>query len=221
MNPNRDLQLDAFAVDVRELLSTTVASLYSHLITRPTGRAVRMAIEAQLQEMSGPAISQVDFSSVAILDYSCADEVVAKLLLAIRDDGPVRSDVFVYFRGLRSFHLEPVEAVLERHGLHAVVESAPLRAELVGSVAPPVGSLWTAVEEAGRIPGGELDEWMAAGERSASDLEFLLASRSLFRHPFRGDIYALSELSRLLAEPGKASEDHTDDPSTTERDETP
>ncbi len=41
-----DLPLDPIAIDVGHLLHRTVTSLYAHLVTRPTGRAVRMAIES-------------------------------------------------------------------------------------------------------------------------------------------------------------------------------
>ncbi len=220
MSDSGDFQLDAFAVDVRALLSTTVASLYSHLITRPTGRAVRMAIESQLEEIPGPAISMVDFSSVAVLDYSCADEVVAKLLLGLRDGGALRSDVFVCFRGLQSFHREPVEAVLERHSLYAVVEADSGGAELMGPVPAPEGALWGAVEEVGQVPGPRLEGWLRERGLEGADLEHLVASRSLFRHPFRGDIYALSELAELLAErPGDPSTPETP-PEPNARDQT-
>jgi hypothetical protein len=44
-----DARFDPVWIDVGQVLQRTVASLYAHLVTRPTGRAVRMAIEAQLQ----------------------------------------------------------------------------------------------------------------------------------------------------------------------------
>ncbi len=194
--PEHEIQLDAFAVDVRELLSRTVASLYSHLITRPTGRAVRMAIEAQLGELEGPTLSLVDFSSVSVLDYSCADEVVAKLLLGIREGDPVEGEFFVLFRGLRAFHRDPVMEVLERYDLHAVVESEGSAVELLGPAAPAERALWARVEDQGRIPASDLEDTLDPEDRDA--LHRLLRSRSLFRDPYRGDLYALTELARLL-----------------------
>ena len=71
---------DPIAIDIGEVLQRTVTSLYSSLITRPTGRAVRMAIETQLRGAGTLSVSLIDFSEVGIIDYSCADEVVAKLL---------------------------------------------------------------------------------------------------------------------------------------------
>jgi hypothetical protein len=60
----------------------SVTSLFSNLVTRPTGRAIRTGVESQLAEMEGvcaPCLSVLDFSQVRILDYSCADEIVAQL----------------------------------------------------------------------------------------------------------------------------------------------
>ena len=130
MSRPEDLRLDALSVDVRSLLNRSVASLYSHLVTRPTGRAVRLAIEEQLKDLAAPALSLVDLSSVAILDYSCADEVVAKLLLGRSDRG---ARTFFLLRGVRPHHRDPIQAVLERHALAVVAETAADRFELMGS----------------------------------------------------------------------------------------
>src|SRR5690606_23738920 len=96
----------------------TVTSFYSNLVTRPTGRAVRMGLEQQLLEAAagGACLSILDFSQVRVMDYSCADEVIAKLLMRyVSPERPV--DAYFLARGLQEHHLEAVEAVLERHGL--------------------------------------------------------------------------------------------------------
>jgi hypothetical protein len=191
-------QLDAFAVDVRDLMARTVANLYSHLITRPTGRAVRLAIESQLGELERPALSLVDFSSVAILDYSCADEVVARLLLALRDEGEAGRN-WVLFRGVQPFHRDPIEAVLERHGLLAVLEDAAGAGELVGPAPPEEHRLWLEVEAAGRVEGGAVRDRLFHESGDSERLDGLIRNRLVYRHPWRGDILALSALSRELS----------------------
>ncbi|TFG61608.1 MAG: hypothetical protein E4H28_08655, partial [Gemmatimonadales bacterium] len=58
-----------------------IASLYQEfLVTRHTGRAVRLSIERLVDERSGPSLTVIDFRDVAVIDFSCADEVVARLL---------------------------------------------------------------------------------------------------------------------------------------------
>ncbi|HCR04782.1 MAG TPA: hypothetical protein DIU18_06310, partial [Gemmatimonadetes bacterium] len=74
-----ELSLPPIQIDVGSLVQRSVATLYSHLVTRPTGRAVRLAIESLLADAGDIALSLIDLSEVNVLDFSCADEAVAKL----------------------------------------------------------------------------------------------------------------------------------------------
>lgn len=98
-------------IDVGSVLRSAVAGGYSNLVTRPTGAAVRQQIE-QVLAAGGCAVAEIDFGGVAMMDFSCADEIVAKLVLNTRPGGPR----FI-FSGLSESHIEAIEAVLERHGL--------------------------------------------------------------------------------------------------------
>ena len=62
---------------------------YRNLVTRPTGAAVRNRIEQALAR-SDCHTAFLDFSDVELLDLSCADEIVAKLLMAEVAAGPLR-----------------------------------------------------------------------------------------------------------------------------------
>lgn len=188
-------RLDSFAVDLRDVLDRNVASLYSHLVTRPTGRAVRLAIESQLRELGLPALSLVDLSSVAILDYSCADEVVAKLLLARRSPSAPHREVFFVFHGLREHHREPILEVLDRHRLAAVTRGhdAGRDFELLGTVAEEEARTWTRLQALRRVPALKIeDAFPDPSERQT--LDGLVRRGLIFRHPLRGDLHALSSL---------------------------
>ena len=127
-----DADVSPVAIDLTRLHRRTLTSFYSNLVTRPTGRAVRMGVESQLADLDAKAcLSVLDFSQVHVLDYSCADEIVAKLLLRfVGDDRP--ADAFFLARGLREHHLEAVEAVLERHNLLLVAEAERGPTRLLG-----------------------------------------------------------------------------------------
>jgi hypothetical protein len=144
-------QLAALSFDLARLHPRTVTSFYSNLVTRPTGRAVRMGLERQLLDAArGDAcLSILDFSQVRVLDYSCADEVVAKLLM--RYEAPDRP-VNAYFlaRGLQDHHLEAVEAVLERHRLLLVAEEPAGGASLLGPASTIERSCWAFLVRRGR-----------------------------------------------------------------------
>lgn len=181
-------------IDVGGIVRRSVTSLYSHLVTRPTGRAVRLAIETQLAEVSETSFSVIDLSEVTLLDFSCADEVVAKLLQRYMGDDRPREAYFV-FRGVAEPHRDPIEAVLERQGLAAVAQGGGGAFELLGSRSALEGEVWGLVEQRGRISLGELESLLEEKPREA--LDRLVDRRLVFRAVASGDVHALS---RLVAE---------------------
>jgi hypothetical protein len=106
-------------IHIGRLLREAVAGPYRNLVTRPTGAAIRSRIQETLAE-SDCLTTLLDFSGIELLDFSCADEVVAKLLLS--DDG--RGGRFVVLQGLREDQREAIEHVLTHHRL-AVAAVAP------------------------------------------------------------------------------------------------
>ena len=85
-------------IDLSSVLRRTVCDLYSDLVTRPTGAAVRDGIEKQLSELGDRSLTVIDFSHVGLLDYSCADEIVAKLLMRYADVNAPRDAYFLFSR---------------------------------------------------------------------------------------------------------------------------
>ena len=121
-------------IDVHAMLQESVPGLYTDLVTRPTGRAVRERIEREIRD-AGAAVALMDFSRVGCLDYSCADEIVAKLL---------RAQVTVLLlRGLHEGHREAIEPVLAGHGLAAVLERPDRTLDILGP--PDTGAALLAV----------------------------------------------------------------------------
>lgn len=183
-----DVPMDPIAIDVGGLVQSTVTSLYSHLVTRPTGRAVRLAIEARLADAGERTLSLIDLSEVAILDFSCADEVVAKLLQRYQEETSV--EAFFVFRGVHEPHRDQIEVVLERQGLAAVAETGDGAFELLGVRTGGEDAAWTALEARGILP---RDEAATQGDLHAA-LDRLVARRVAFRSPVSGAYHALSRL---------------------------
>jgi hypothetical protein len=178
-------------IDVGQVLQRTVASLYSHLVTRPTGRAVRMAIEAQLQSVGARSLSLIDLSEVVILDFSCADEVVARL---VEDATKSRShEAFFVFRGVHEPHRDQIQSVLERRGLATVVETDPGTFQLLGTRSDGEERIWCEVERRGLLSPEEVAEIIADAAELVA-LESLLERRLAFRSPRSGRVHALSRL---------------------------
>ena len=108
-------------IDLSVMLRQAVCDLYSNLVTRPTGAAVRHEIERFIGERRESSLTVIDFQHVGLLDFSCADEVVAKLLLGQVTRGAT-GEAYFLVRGVRDVHLDAIEAVLERYGLALVVD---------------------------------------------------------------------------------------------------
>jgi hypothetical protein len=127
------------------LLREAVAAPYRNLITRPTGAAVRTRIEATLAH-SNCLTALLDFSDIELVDLSCADEVVAKLLLT------VKTAYFVVLQGLREDHHEAIDHVLTHHRLAVAAVPPGSRApRLLGWVPTDAREAFTCISERGPL----------------------------------------------------------------------
>lgn len=132
-------------IDVRAVLSRSVCEFHNDLVTRSTGRAVRSGIEAHLQEHPDVTVVVLDFSAVRVLDCSCADEVVAQLLL--RSEPAAAEGRLTYFlvRGLDEVHADQIDEVLRRHGLTLVAEERGGAKRLLGWATDLMRTAWASV----------------------------------------------------------------------------
>lgn len=136
-------------IDVSGVLKTSVCDLYSNLVTRPTGAAVRIGIEHRLDEIGDRALAILDFSHVGLLDFSCADEIVAKLLLQYVSLDIPRREVYFLFYGMSDSHMDAIEAVLERHGLALVTQRADGSPFLMGIIDGDQRRIWETMRDLG------------------------------------------------------------------------
>ncbi len=167
-------------IDVHSALQETLQAPYHDLVTRRTGAAVRTFVEHQLAGLADGSVAYLDFSRIGVLDRSCADEFVAKLMLPSDGDRPVRHG-YVVLHGVSEWHLETIESVLTAHGLALVVQIAEGSAHLVGSVTDIERTLWELVMRGG---GADVDGLAhAAGLAAQEALATLesLAERRLLR----------------------------------------
>ena len=145
-------------IDLSHVSRRSVTSLFSNLVTRPTGRAIRSGVESQLAELESErqvTVSILDFTQVRILDYSCADEIVAKLLLRyLGEERP--AEAFFIVRNVQEHHVEAIEAVLERHDLLLVAVHDEGDAQLLGAEDPAHRTVWEALVRRGRASRAEL-----------------------------------------------------------------
>ncbi len=179
-------------IDLGEIAREAATPVGANLVTRPTGRAVRGAIETRLAGVRRPAVTVVDFSRVSVLDFSCADEVVAKLLLRHLDPEAPRGSYFL-FRVLDDVRAHSISEVLDRHRLAAVCDVCGNRFRLLGTVSSDEQAAWAAVESRGRLAPG--DAAALLGRRGEEAVLSLARRRLVYCGP-GGETTALSTLIR-------------------------
>jgi hypothetical protein len=154
-------------IDLSSVLRQTLScELYSNLVTRPTGAAVRTQIEALLADARERSLTVIDFSHVGMIDFSCADEVVAKLLLRYVAAERVDREAYFLFRGVTDDHWDAIETVLERHGLALVLETDE-GARIVGMVNDGERAAWEKVYELGRAGAADIASALGSAEGDA------------------------------------------------------
>lgn len=143
-------------IDVSSVLRTSVCDLYSNLVTRPTGAMVRLGIEHQLDEIGDRALAILDFSHVRLLDFSCADEIVAKLLLQYVSVDIPRREVYFVFYGMSESHMDAIETVLQRHSLALVSQLADDNPRLLGVIDDEQRRIWETIRQLGSAEPSEV-----------------------------------------------------------------
>lgn len=193
-DPRRPPGRNGFAIDVGALMRGRLAVPNVNLVTRPTGRVVRQAIEGELaRAASRVPVSVIDLTGVRVLDFSCADEVVAKLLL--RYLPPERpGDIFFLLRAVEEVHGHAVGEVLARRGLAAVCDFGDGEFRLLGPATAEERAAWSVLERSERIGAGSSESLLGAGGEAL--LQRLCERRLAYRHR-GGSASALSALARL------------------------
>ena len=163
-------------IQVGHLLRETAASPYRNLVTRPTGAAVRNRIEDTLAR-SDCLTALLDFSDIELLDFSCAEEIVAKLLLAQATGRPR----FLLLRGLRDDQHDAIEQVLTHHRLAVAALVADGEPILVGWVTPDARAAFGCVCRLGRACAGDVATALDWPEPRASDALDVLTLHRLVR----------------------------------------
>ena len=86
---------------------------------RTRGVKVREFVERVLREEKGPLLVVLDFSGIGSIDFSWADEVVAKMISRLWS--AEYGEKFIVLKGLNASQMENISVALERKRLAALV----------------------------------------------------------------------------------------------------
>ncbi len=102
------------------------------LVTRQSGGVVRERIEADIIHEKEGAVIALNFTEIGIIDYSCADEIVAKLVSRLLSNE--YGDKYILLKGLNENQKENIEVALERKELAVMAEMRNGEKTLLGSL---------------------------------------------------------------------------------------
>jgi hypothetical protein len=164
-------------IDLAPLLRETLTTPYSDMVTRTTGAALRIRIEGAISNASHRT-TQLDFTSVGLLDFSCADEVVAKLLLRAAEE----EEHYVVLSGVTESHLDAIDHVLERHGLSVgALTQGEVSPRVLGTSTPDVQAAFQTVQRLGAGNAERLADALGWTVERAADALQCLALRRLIQ----------------------------------------
>src|SRR4030042_6460875 len=104
----------------------------SDLVTRPSGQVIRNRIEKDMENEKDGEIIALDFSKIGIIDYSCADEIVAKLISRLLSGE--YGEKYITLTGLTENQKENIEVALERKELAVLAQMRDGTRVLLGSL---------------------------------------------------------------------------------------
>lgn len=118
--------------DLAKLLREELGTPSKDLVTRPSGQAIRRRIEQGIETESDGSVIVLDFGKIGVIDYSCADEVVAKLVSRLL--AGEYGDKYLLLSGLNENQRENIEVALERKELAVTAEMRDGMRVVLGSL---------------------------------------------------------------------------------------
>lgn len=118
--------------DLYKILKEVLKNGSNDLVTRPSGQAIRERIEKDIEKADDGVVIALDFSKIGIIDYSCADEIVAKLVSRLL--GGEYGDKYIILTGINENQEENIEVALERKNLAIMVKTRDNKRILLGNI---------------------------------------------------------------------------------------
>jgi len=138
------------------ILNNEIGNGSTDLVTRQSGRVIREKIETDLTREKDGTVVALDFSSVGIVDYSCADEIVAKLVSRLL--GGEYGDKYIMLTGINENQKENIEVALERKDLAVMAEMRDGNKTLMGDLNNYLRETLQHIMKKGRITAKDLSE---------------------------------------------------------------
>jgi hypothetical protein len=118
--------------DLHTLLDDVLGNGSKDLVTRPSGQEIRERLERDMEKEPDGSVVALDFTNIGIIDYSCADEIVTKLLSRLL--AGEYGDKYLLLAGLNENQKENIEVAIERKDLAIIAEMRDNRRIVLGNL---------------------------------------------------------------------------------------
>jgi hypothetical protein len=141
-----------------KLLKDELKNGSADLVTRTSGQVIRTRIEKDIEKEKDGEIIALDFSKIGIIDYSCADEVVAKLISRLLSGE--YGDRYIILIGLNENQKENIEVALDRKELAVLAQMRDGKQVLLGSLNNYLKETLNLIVKKGKITATDLSKNM-------------------------------------------------------------
>ena len=144
--------------DLYRILKEELKNGFSDLVTRQSGQVIRERIERDIEKEREGEVITLDFSKIGVIDYSCADEIVAKLMSRLLSGE--YGDKYILLTGLNENQKENIEVALERKDLAVMAGMRDGSRVLIGSLNNYLQKTLDLIHKKGKITAGELSQML-------------------------------------------------------------
>ncbi len=155
-----------FIIKLKTIIKEEIKSNSFDLMTRQLGQKIFSRIEKEINGSEGADTIILDFSGVGAIDYSCADEVMARLVsrLELNEYG----DKYVYLANLTPTQQENIHVALERKNL-AILEIKPDNGwQIIGVINDYLFKTLEVIMKRGSVSSSELAQMLKLELNTAS-----------------------------------------------------
>lgn len=159
--------MTSIMIDLYQIMKEEVGNGSSNLVTRETGKVIRERIERELEKAE---VIYLDFSKIGIIDYSCADEIIAKLVSRLLSGE--YGERFIVLTNLNPTQEENIHVALEKKKLALLKQTTskgltPKKGnrtqkgqglEIIGFIANHLREVFDLVNERGKLTAKELSD---------------------------------------------------------------
>jgi hypothetical protein len=144
--------------DLYKILKEELRNGSNDLVTRPSGQTIRGRIERDIVKEGDKEVIALDFSKIGVIDYSCADEIIAKLISRLL--GGEYGNKYILLTGINENQKENIEVALERKGLAIMVKTKDNKKILLGNINNYLKQTLDIILEKDKITAKEFSEIM-------------------------------------------------------------